>query len=757
MLKIIVIICFTVSLITNKERKTFKELINIYLNQLDINNAYLSYNQYISLLDKLKMDYTDYLEITSIGKTFEGREMPLIIMKSPISKASDENLIINSIKNINNTINNNSNNTNGTNETNSDNFLYKKSGIFFNGMHHGREPVSMMMNIYIILHLLSLPKSYLHLFLSITNIYFLPIINIDTYRDNCNKFSLSKSLNDLYKRKNRRQNTENSCMGVDLNRNYDYYFGENEKGSSDNQCKSDYRGKYPFSEPETYNIKKFVDEHPNIKIVFNYHSYGNIVIIPFNHLKMNDSLNKLKNDFPIHYKMYKDFKEEGYFPKNSIFGNSDKTIKSISNGEATDWFLGKKNILSFSLELGCEDKNSNDFLPNRNVTMDILQKNLGSALYAIQKSMFYFKSELLKAEYSPCSYRAAKYNEIYFNKKSFFEDDDLRDIELKNCLLDEIVLNVKINMTNYGYGTYIPGIEFNYNQLNNKTNYENENTKKYFYFLSLDLKINLDNIKSICYWVNSLNKTYNRNKKNKSNSLNDNFNEELKIRCENNKENELNNTKIFIDKEIKFLESIIINFQIIVKKDIFMDKKRNIKNKNRFLDTNYNKENNSLIINNFNNIDENKTNYLIKLYTKKERIIKSQNINNEIIEWKFNNPSIIIKIDEFTEDKMTQLIEIRQNPFKFLTYMIFSSMMMIFCIFTILRFLGLNSIIGIILQNSTYRNNNSRRFDIGYEDNVNNYENENQFHNRNGSRRNNQFRQYQIDRDEIEYSNSDSP
>ena len=106
---------------------------------------------------------------------------------------------------------------------------------------------------------------------------------------------------------------------------------------------------------------------------------------------------------------------------------------------------------------------------------------------------------------------------------------------------------------------------------------------------------------------------------------------------------------------------------------------------------------------------------------------------------------------------MTQLIEIRQNPFKFLAYMIFSSMMMIFCIFTILRFLGLNSIIGIILQNSTYRNNNSRRFDIGYGDNVNNYENENQFHNRNGSRRNNQFRQYQIDRDEIEYSNSDSP
>jgi hypothetical protein len=32
-------------------------------------------------------------------------------------------------------------------------------------------------------------------------------------------------------------------MGVDLNRNYEYKFGFDNEGSSDNPCQEDYRGK----------------------------------------------------------------------------------------------------------------------------------------------------------------------------------------------------------------------------------------------------------------------------------------------------------------------------------------------------------------------------------------------------------------------------------------------------------------------------------------------------------------------------------
>ena len=76
--------------------------------------------------------------------------------------------------------------------------------------------------------------------------------------------------------------------------------------------------------------------------------------------------------------------------------------------------------------------------------------------------------------------------------------------------------------------------------------------------------------------------------------------------------------------------------------------------------------------------------------------------------------------------------------------------------------MGLNSIIGIISRNSLYGNNDSRnynnprRLDIGYGDNVSNYENENQFQHRNYRNLRYQNHQYQIDRDDSE-SNPDSP
>ena len=181
----------------------------------------------------------------------------------------------------------------------------------------------------------------------------------------------------------------------------------------------------------------------------------------------------------------------------------------MTNGDATDWYLGKKKILSFSPELGNGKKDSDLFYPNKNITFDVMEKNLYSALYAIQKSMFYLKTELIKAEYSPCMYKS-RYSDIYFNNQKY-GNNNLRDIELKNCFVNEAILYAKVKMINYGFSTYKPGIEFNYNQINHGNNNTNENeNKKYFYFLALDLQVNLDNIKSICYWSVLLNNTKRR-------------------------------------------------------------------------------------------------------------------------------------------------------------------------------------------------------------------------------------------------------
>ena len=499
MLKLIILlICISLTISSNEKNNSFKELVDKYLGKLDINGAYLSYDQYISLLNTLEKDFPNHLTISSIGKTYEGNDMPLIIMKSPLIKNEE----IKEIKE--NSTNNSFTNTNETVY----NSLVNKSGILFNGMHHGREPVSMMMNIYLILHLLSLPKSYLHLFLSSTNIYFIPIINIDTYKYNSKKFLSGYRIKDMFARKNRKPHKSTVCkeddIGVDLNRNYDYYFAKDNVGSSNKPCQEDYRGEYPFSEPETMNIKNFVDSHPNIKIALNYHSFGNLIITPFNYLKHKDSENKISKEFPVHFKMYEDFKKEGQFPQNFLFGNADNTIKYVTNGDATDWFLGVKHILSFSPELGNGKKESDYFYPNKIVTFDIIENNLYGGIYAIQKSMYYLKGELMSAEYSSCSSRNRfGYGEIYFNRGRFYQNNNLKDNDIKNCLLDEMILNVKAKIINKGFGDYVPGLEFpDFKQTNvyyNGTEQINSN-KKFIYFLSLDLEINIEKIKSICYW-----------------------------------------------------------------------------------------------------------------------------------------------------------------------------------------------------------------------------------------------------------------
>ena len=768
MKNLILLISIIISIIAHNERKSFKELVDTYLNDLDINNAYLSYDQYLLLLNTLKEDFPNYLELSSIGKTHEGNEMYLIKMKSAFKSNKDIPKITNSTEK-----NNKDNETNNLNYNYKDDdqsyimedSLYNKSGIFFNGMHHAREPVSLMMNIYLILHLLSLPKTYLHIFLSSINIYFLPLINADTYKYNCEKYFLTNSTKSMYSRKNRERNFLTNCkngedIGVDLNRNYDYFFGEDDKGSSGSPCSEQYRGEFPFSEPETINIKNFIEDRPDIKIAINYHSWGNLIITPFNYLKSNKSEEILQNEFPMHYKMYQDFKKEANYPINFLFGNGDNTIQYLANGDAADWLLGKKNILSFSHELGNGEKNSEVFFPNRNITFDVLDKNLNSALYAIQKSMFFLKSDLIKAEYSPCSFKNT-YNNIYFsNRQSLFGKNNLKDIEYNNCFSDEVIITAKIKMTNYGFGTYIPGIEFNYNQLNGINN-ENENPKKYFYFLALDLNVSLNNIRSICYWSNLLNdiknetNNYTNNTNNKTYDIDKEKNEtenekdDLKVRCVTNRESEFNDMKLFIDKEIKFLESIIVNIQIIAKKESFIQKKnylnKNKKNKNNIFENDYNMTNNNSYI------YENETDDLIRLYTKKERIIKSENINGEIIEWKFNNPSITIKFEEFNETKINnKIIVIKQNPFKFLSYMIISTLIMIFFIFRIIKLMNFEPFQDMNMNQANNRrvfngnNNNNIR-----QQNVINFENLNQF--RNNS--NEQLDRYDNDN---EYFNSEN-
>jgi hypothetical protein len=183
------------------------------------------------------------------------------------------------------------------------------------------------------------------------------------------------------------------------------------------------------------------------------------------------------------------------------------------------------------------------------------------------------------------------------------------------------------------------------------------------------------------------------------------------------------------------------------------------------------KKNNNDTINN-NDINNNKTNYIfndtkdaVHIFTKKDRVIKSQDIDGENIYWKFNSPFISIKFDDFIPTKKKNLRIITHNPYRFFTFTFFSMGIMIFFLFRLIKIMNMR-----IFQDQEDEQIGGNN--IGYERRalnrnnlyvVDNYENINRFRGENHVNVNLDENQgYQIPRDDSESlsnsnSNSNSP
>lgn len=91
----------------------------------------------------------------------------------------------------------------------------ESSGILFTGVHHAREPVSLSMNLYVLLKILFELKmkneDYEELVYT-RNVLFVPLINLDGYEFNVILFESVDSNGFGYARKNRRRGNEfGSC------------------------------------------------------------------------------------------------------------------------------------------------------------------------------------------------------------------------------------------------------------------------------------------------------------------------------------------------------------------------------------------------------------------------------------------------------------------------------------------------------------------------------------------------------------------
>ena len=237
--------------------------------------------------------------------------------------------------------------------------------ILYTGLHHAREPNSMSQLIFYMWYLL---ENYgkdpeVTTYVNSNEMYFIPCVNPDGYIYN----QISKPNGGGLWRKNTSRDGNGKLIGVDLNRNYGYFWGYDNGGSSPNQSDETYRGPAPFSEVETQAIK-YMCEHHQFELALNYHTFGNLLIHPWGY-------NDLPTDEDLKFKAIgREINKENLF----TLGTGTETVGYITNGDSDDYMYGdqteKNKIYAFTPEVGPSfwpKQNDIDFLNRSCMNMNL--------------------------------------------------------------------------------------------------------------------------------------------------------------------------------------------------------------------------------------------------------------------------------------------------------------------------------------------------------------------------------------------------
>ena len=105
----------------------------------------------------------------------------------------------------------------------------------------------------------------------------------------------------------------------------------------------------------------------------NFHTYGNMWIHPFNYLKKAklypEFLEQKYTDF------YESFGEQIKSVTKSKYGNAIEMVSYSTDGEASDWMLGERGIVSFSPELGSFNPDAQTFFIPKSLIYSVIQEN----------------------------------------------------------------------------------------------------------------------------------------------------------------------------------------------------------------------------------------------------------------------------------------------------------------------------------------------------------------------------------------------
>ncbi|KAK2818071.1 hypothetical protein Q7C36_022004 [Tachysurus vachellii] len=213
---------------------------------------------------------------------------------------------------------------------------------------HAREWISPAFCIWFIKYALTFYKENpdITTLLDKMDIYILPVMNPDGYK-------YTWTTNRMW-RKNRSVMEGSSCVGVDLNRNFDANWCTT--GASSSPCSDIYCGRYPESEPEVQAVTKFLRAHKaSIKLFFSMHSYSQMLLFPYSYTH---------EQIPNHSELFELVQEAAikirrHYKNNYRYGSGAKTIY-LAPGGSDDWAYDQGILYSFTFEL--QDRGRYGFL-----------------------------------------------------------------------------------------------------------------------------------------------------------------------------------------------------------------------------------------------------------------------------------------------------------------------------------------------------------------------------------------------------------
>uniref|UniRef100_A0A3B5AYL6 Carboxypeptidase B2 n=1 Tax=Stegastes partitus TaxID=144197 RepID=A0A3B5AYL6_9TELE len=178
------------------------------------------------------------------------------------------------------------------------------------------------------------------------DVYVLPVMNPDGYK-------YTWTSNRMW-RKNRSISKTTSCIGADLNRNFDANWCT--EGASHNPCTEIYCGAFPESEPESQAVADFLRRHKDtVQLYLSIHSYSQMLLFPY-----SCSLEEAENHSDL-LEMAEEAAQKirRYYRNIYRYGAGAKTIY-LAPGGSDDWAYNLGIKYSFTFEL--QDRGRYGFL-----------------------------------------------------------------------------------------------------------------------------------------------------------------------------------------------------------------------------------------------------------------------------------------------------------------------------------------------------------------------------------------------------------